>query len=184
MNKLEYYLDNNDNKEIIKDEINDYKKFDYNDEIIFNNHLNFLLENIYNIKIIENDKSRVRLSQKEFRKELLKKFNKCIITNEDCIEELEACHLIPINEKESYNINNGIILTLMKPMDIYHLSNLHKTFDKYLWSINPNTLKIEINNNKNVGFIKKYVDNKVNIKLNDELFNNLNNHYTNFINKL
>ena len=174
MNKLELYLDKNDNKEIIKDEIYDYKKFNYNDEIIFNNHLNFLLENIYNIKIIENDKSRVRLSQKEFRKELLKKFNKCIITNEDCIEELEACHLIPINEKESYNINNGIILT----------SNLHKTFDKYLWSINPNTLKIEINNNKNVGYIKKYVGNKVNIKLNDELFNNLNYHYSNFINKL
>ena len=174
MNKLELYLDKNDNKEIIKDEIYDYKKFNYNDEIIFNNHLNFLLENIYNIKIIENDKSRVRLSQKEFRKELLKKFNKCIITNEDCIEELEACHLIPINEKESYNINNGIILT----------SNLHKTFDKYLWSINPNTLTIEINNNKNVGNIKKYVGNKVNIKLNDELFNNLNYHYINFINKL
>ena len=175
MNKLEEYLDKNDNKEIIKDEIYDYKKFNYNDEIIFNNHLNFLLENIYNIKIIENDKSRVRLSQKEFRKELLKKFNnKCIITNEDCLDELEACHLIPINEKESYNINNGIILT----------SNLHKTFDKYLWSINPKTLKIEINNNKNVGNIKKYVGNKVNIKLNDELFNNLDYHYSNFINKL
>jgi hypothetical protein len=75
MNKLELYLDKNDNKEIIKDEIYDYKKFNYNDEIIFNNYLNFLLENIYNIKIIENDKSRVRLSQTEFRKELLKKFN-------------------------------------------------------------------------------------------------------------
>ena len=171
MNKLELYLDKNDNKEIIKDEIYDYKKFNYNDEIIFNNHLDFLLENIYNIKIIETDKSRVRLSQKE----LLKKFNnKCIIINEDCLDELEACHLIPINEEESYNINNGIILT----------SNLHKTFDKYLWSINPNTLKIEINNNKNVGNIKKYVGNKVNIKLNDELFNNLNYHYINFINKL
>ena len=33
-------------------------------------------------------------------------------------------------------------------------------------------------------FPKKYVGNKVNIKLNDELFNNLNYHYTNFINKL
>jgi len=174
MNKLEHYLDKYDNKEIVKDELYDYTKFNYIDEILFNNHLNFLLENIYNIKIIENDKSRVRLSQKEFRKELLKKFNnKCIITNEDCIDELEACHLIPINEKESYNINNGIILT----------SNLHKTFDKYLWSINPNTLKIEINNNKNVGNIKKYIGNKVNIKLNDELFSNLNYHYTNFIKK-
>ena len=100
----------------------------------------------------------MRLSQKEFRKELLKKFNnKCIITNEDCLDELEACHLIPINEEESYNINNGIILT----------SNLHKTFDKYLWSINLNTLKMKINNNKNIGNIKKYVGNKVNIKLNN-----------------
>ena len=31
MNKLELYLDKNDNKEIIKEEIYDYIKFNYND---------------------------------------------------------------------------------------------------------------------------------------------------------
>jgi predicted restriction endonuclease len=172
MYKLEEYLDNYDNKEIYKDDLYNYKKFNYIDELIFNNHLTFLLENIYNIKVIEIDKSRVRLNQKDFRDGLLEKFNnKCVVTDEDCIDELEACHIIPINEKECYNIDNGLILT----------SNLHKTFDKYLWSINPNTLKIEIKNNKNVGNIKKYESNKINIKLNNDLFNNLNYHYNKFL---
>lgn len=172
MNKLEEYLDNYDNKEIYKDDLYNYKKFNYIDELIFNNHLTFLLENIYNIKVIEIDKSRVRLNQKDFREGLLEKFNnKCVVTDEDCIDELEACHIIPINEKECYNIDNGLILT----------SNLHKTFDKYLWSINPNTLKIEIKNNKNVGNIKKYKNNKINIKLNNDLYNNLNYHYNKFL---
>jgi len=43
----------------------------------------------------------VRLSQKEFKKELLKIFNKCIITNEDCIDELEACHFVHFCSKKN-----------------------------------------------------------------------------------
>ena len=147
-----------------------FKKFDYIDESIFNYHLTFLLENCYNIKIIDN--SRYRLNQSEFRKQLLQKFNnKCIVTGENCIDELEACHIIPINENESYNLNNGIIL----------ISNLHKTFDKYLWSINPETFTIEIKNNVNVGNIKHYMGQKINIVLNNELINNMKYHYNKFI---
>jgi len=61
MNKLEIYLDKYNNQKINKDEFYDYKKFDYIDESIFNYHLTFLLENCYNIKIIDN--SRYRLNQ-------------------------------------------------------------------------------------------------------------------------
>jgi len=170
MNKLEIYLEKYNNQKINKDEFYDYKKFDYIDESIFNYHLTFLLENCYNIKIIDN--SRYRLNQSEFRKQLLQKFNnKCIVTGENCIDELEACHIIPINENESYNLNNGIIL----------ISNLHKTFDKYLWSINPETFTIEIKNNVNVGNIKHYMGQKINIVLNNELINNMKYHYNKFI---
>jgi hypothetical protein len=60
-------------------------------------------------------------------------------------------------------------------------SDLHKTFDKYCWSINPNTLKIEINKNINdCGKIKNYEDTIVNIKLNNRLYNNLLYHYNIF----
>ena len=78
---------------------------------------------------------------------------------------------VPINENESYNLNNGIIL----------ISNLHKTFDKYLWSINPETFTIEIKNNVNVGNIKHYMGQKINIVLNNELINNMKYHYNKFI---
>lgn len=75
------------------------------------------------------------LIQTTFRKELLKKFNnKCVVSEINCVDELEAAHLVPFCEDNKLDINNGLILT----------RNLHATFDKYHWSINPNTLLIEI----------------------------------------
>jgi predicted restriction endonuclease len=168
MNKLEHFLDQYDNKELDWNELVDYEKFGYDDELIYNHHLKFLLDNCYTITL--KDKSRKRLNQTEFRKELLAKYNKCIITDEDCEHSLEACHIIPISEKETYDIDNGLLLR----------SDIHKTFDKYLWSINPITLKVEIKENLNVGAIKKYVGQKVKISINSELENNLENHYNLF----
>lgn len=166
---LENYLDLINNTEI--NELNlDYEKFNYEDEYLFNIHLYFLLNNCYNI-IITN-KKRKRLNQKEFRKQLMQKFNnKCIISQNDCEYELKAAHIIPVADEESYDINNGLLLT----------STLHDTYDKYLWSINPNTLNIEINKNQNVGQIKYYITNKINIIMNDELKKNLKYHYDKFI---
>jgi len=165
MNKLEQFLDQYDNKELDWDNLDDFEKFGYDDELIYKHHLKFLLDNCYTI--IFKEKSRKRLNQKEFREELFAKYNKCIITDEDCEHSLDACHIIPVSENETYDIDNGLILR----------SDIHKTFDKYLWSINPETLEIEIKDNVNVGDIKKYVGQKVNISINSELKNNLINHY-------
>lgn len=171
INKLENFLDNLDNQEIAKTLLENYEQFDYDNEYLFNLHLQFLLENCYNIKLIEN--KRKRLNQKEFRKLLFKKFNgQCIVSHNDCEHELKAAHIVPIADGESYDIDNGLLLT----------STLHDTMDKFLWAINPETLQIEIKENKNVGQIKNYNGQKIKLKLNQDLKNNLMVHYNKFIN--
>jgi predicted restriction endonuclease len=173
MNKLERYLDFFDNKELPNDIYKKYNEFSYNNEELYLHHLKFLLDNIYSIKITES--KRKRLNQQEFRNEILKKFNyKCIISNISCVDELTAAHIIPIKENENYDIDNGLLLT----------ENLHKTFDKYRWSINPDTLLIEINKNIDVGSIKKYQNYKVPLQINTELYSNLLLHYNIFLKKL
>ena len=73
-----------------------------------------------------------------------KKFDgKCIISNEDCLYELEAAHIIPLADDDSYDVDNGLLLT----------RNLHSTMDKLLWAINPDTLIIEI---KNLEILSEY----------------------------
>ena len=171
LSKLEEFLDKVDNTEILKTELFDYKKFDYDEEneMEFINHVNFLLDTCYNIRLKEDTK--VRFGQKQFRKEILKKFNyKCIISDNDCIDELKACHIVPVSNEESYDIDNGLLLT----------STLHDTMDKYLWAIDPETLEINIHPTKNVGQIKKYDKNKININLNPDLKANLKIHWDNF----
>ena len=173
MRNLELFLDNYKNNEINTKIYDEYKSFDYDDKEIFIMDLNFLLENIYNIKVINREEKIKRLGQQDFKKILLEKYNnKCIITENDCLEELEACHIIPVSENENYEIDNGLLLE----------RNIHITFDKYYWSINPETLKIEILNDINVGSIKKYNNNKVNLLLTNQLKNNLMKHYLNFKN--
>ena len=70
-----------------------YKDFEYEDEDKFIIDLDFMLENIYNIKI-KNDKTEIRrkrMGQGEFRVKILEHYNNtCIVTGNDCIDELEA----------------------------------------------------------------------------------------------
>lgn len=171
MHKLESYLDYYDNRELSVKKLTDFESFGYQDKPVFDHHLEFLLNNCYNIKLV--DDAKVRLNQQEFRKQLINKFNgKCLITGENCEDELEACHIIPVADKESYDIDNGLLLR----------SNIHKTFDKYLWSINPETLVIEVKGNINVGSIIDYNGCKIKLKLNPDLKSNLEAHYKNFSN--
>jgi hypothetical protein len=170
--KLENFLDKFDNNEIYNEDLY-YEKFGYDNNGVFENHINFLLENCYNIKV-KTDK-KMRLNQKNFRKLLLEKYNgKCIVSDNDCIHELKAAHIVPIADEESYDIDNGLLLT----------STLHDTMDKLLWAINPQTLIIEVNKNHNVGQIKNYIGNKVNIVLNEYIKNNLQIQYDKFIKNL
>ena len=175
LNKLEIYLDKVNNTEILKSDLYNYKMFDYieDNEDEFINHVNFLLDTCYNIRLKEDIK--IRLSQKQFRKEILKKFNyKCIISENDCEDELKACHIIPVSDEESYDIDNGLLLT----------STFHDTLDKYLWSIDPNLLQVKIHPIKNVGQIKYYNNKKLNIILTPDMKINLDIHWNKFLNNV
>ena len=66
--------------------------------------------NINNYFIEKNIK---RINQGKFRDKLIDRFNtKCLIDPEDNDNELicQACHIIPVNEINDYNIDNGLFL--------------------------------------------------------------------------
>jgi len=165
MTKLEEYLDKINNKELEDSIFNKYKEFDYDDEDIFQIDLEFLLNNIYNIKLI--DTKLKRMGQQEFRQKVLKLYGgKCIVSGNDCPTELEAAHIIPVSIEENYSLSNSLLLE----------RNIHSTFDKYLWSINPDTFMIEVK--YNCGSIKKYEGKILNLR--DDLKSNLREHYSSF----
>jgi predicted restriction endonuclease len=171
MNRVDNYLYCLKKTYIIKsDLLGKYKQFDYEDEDDMELDLDLLLSVKYNnIKVSELKEERCE--QTKFRKELLKLYSECIVTKNNCDTELDAAHIKPHSEGGKYHINNGLILS----------TNLHRTFDKYLWSINPDTLIIECNKNRNTGSIKMYENKKINLKLTPKLKENLQYHYDNFI---
>ena len=173
MQNLELFLDLYDNNEINMNIYNKYKIFGYEDKDAFILDLNFLLKNIYDIKLISIEDNDKRIGQQEFKKILLKKYGfKCLITNNDCIDELEACHIVPESQTINFDISNGLILD----------KNIHSTFNKYYWSINPETLEVEVLNNKNVGSISKYKNMYINLGMTYKLKQNLIKHYAIFTN--
>lgn len=166
---LETYLDSCDKTKLSNKILFTYKYFGYEFEEVFAIDLNLMLTQIYpHIKLIQDQ--NVRLEQKEFRAELLKLYGKCVVTGNDCEEEITACHIIPFAEDGDSGVDNGLVLE----------NNIHGTFDKYYWSINPDKLEIEINPNKKTRTIQKYSGKKANIKLNPFLYKNLKSHYDRF----
>ena len=163
---------------VIREILFNYKKYDYDDKEECYNNIIFILEDFYNFIIddtILNDYLRItnenelnRMLQNNFHNNLLKKYKKCIITGHD-IEECEACHIIPLEIKFSYDITNGLLLS----------SSLHKLFDKFMWSINPNTQCIEIKQTSSIYLIHNY-NNKY-INLDTETLKNISWHYEKFI---
>ena len=156
----------------IKNIVSGAKPNELNNDGLNDLYLDFLLSNVYQSKLKTTKKRR--LNQTEFRSYMFNKFGCCVITGETCPEELTAAHICPLNVEDNYDVDNGLLLR----------ENLHRTFDKYKWSINPDTLKITINNNENVGEIRNYNNNKVNIRMNNMLYDNLLLHYNEFKNNL
>jgi predicted restriction endonuclease len=174
MTTIETYLDNLTTNKIPNNIFSSYKYFGYEYGEIFKIDLILLLDLVYPDISVINDK-KIRLEQTEFKNNLLKLYdNKCVISNNDNEDELEACHIIPVSEDGDYSNDNGLILT----------RNLHATFDKFKWSINPDTIKIELNPNIKSGSIKDYINNNINIKMNPFLYLNLKWHYDKFIEHL
>ena len=184
MNQLEKHIINeysNDKKIYVNDLEPDY--FDYEDDEELTIDLEFLTETVLDdYELIYNQNNpkyskESREKQGDFRKSLIKKYTCCIISGTRSEYEIEAAHIIPYCEgKYNFYLNNGLLLK----------SNLHKTFDKFLWSINPDTFCIEVKNISSdiLGEINDYKNKKVQ-QLDEtdiKLKKNLTNHYNKFIN--
>jgi len=97
--------------------------------------------NPYNLrsKIINKSKiGRNRKGQRKFREKLIKKFDsKCALLGIDS-KLCDAAHIFPYSEcknnKEKYDVNNGILLS----------ATLHKAYDRNYFLIDENTCKIKI----------------------------------------
>ena len=161
MDKIEEYYDNNST----------LPNFYENNCGITNKHLFDSFIDIYKIMCdpltIE---QKIRPQQKKFRENIVDRDEKCIISN-SIDTECQACHIVSVEDGGSYDVNNGLLLNAC----------LHITFDKYLWSINPETLEIDIccNDKKIVGSIYNFYiqflesNTKPNIQINEYMRTNL-----------
>jgi hypothetical protein len=167
------------------DEISDVIELDgniiYVPKYILNKHkieiINFVAYEKFHIYDYDTKKYELkekRLNQSEFRKYLIERDKCCIITTYNA-DMCDACHIIPHNECDNdnkYDINNGFLLE----------AGLHKLFDKYLWSINPDTKLIKVStkiiNDDSYRMINNY--NGIYVNLTDNVIINLKNHYDNF----
>lgn len=77
---------------------------------------------------------KIRENQGAFRKAQLERHDgKCVLSRCDTKEALEAAHVVPHTGAEEFEVpENGLLLR----------ADLHKLFDRYLWSINPETDRV------------------------------------------
>jgi hypothetical protein len=148
----------------------------YNNDIL--NYYFYLIHNF----IFDYDTHKekiIRICQKKFRNELIVLYDKkCIISG---VSNFEACHIEPFCDSDldnKYNKYNGILLR----------SDLHSLFDKYIFSINPNTLQIEfnanfLNNEADYNVYNQYNNLKIKIISEPKLIENLTKHYNIFSKK-
>ena len=171
INYLEDINNTKEERKLSSNIINSYGYFGYPNEYTFKIDLELMLETVYNQIILVDNQPKARLTQSEFRTQLIDLYqSRCIISSNSNPDELEAAHIIEVCDGGDYDISNGLILE----------ANLHKTFDKYQWAINPDTLKIEVREGHS-GSITKYMDKKINLTLNPVLYSNLKYRYDKFI---
>ena len=82
-----------------------------------------------------------------------------------------------VNCKAERNISNITSKLLL-------VENLHKTFDKYLWSINPKTKQIIVKDCKDMKTsINQYKNKCLNLDITPYMYSNLLQHYNLFLSK-
>jgi predicted restriction endonuclease len=165
----EYFDENNPIKNYFEDcDFEDcFEDYFENDKFIEN------LDKLEKIAII-----RQRLYQTKLRGKCLKIYNyQCLISKTDVLYVLDCCHIIPVSNSE-YNQKIDIYNTLLLRTDI------HKLFDKYLFSINPYTKRIVFKDKNKISIeYLKYDDMEINIFHNQTL-EYLKSHYETFLQKL
>ena len=169
-------------KQIIVEAIEPVKIPEVKEENIieYNNKIKKIIAKNNNSVYISTETRNPKL-QNLYREAIINRFNKCIISDMDN-EVCEAAHIIPLTESkesESFDYDNGLLLN----------SVLHKLFDKYYWSICPETLcfKIFISSDKvNIYNILKPYENKCLeiLKKYNSIIKYLESHYNKAIEKL
>jgi hypothetical protein len=164
----------NEQENIKSKEINDIPDSEsketkkYQDQISVNN-LDEDDNNINNVLV----KKRNSDKQTIFREKLIKLYDgKCVVSSKK--RPLEAAHIIPFCENNKFDISNGLLMSC----------DIHKLFDSFDISINPNTMRIELSQNLlDDNDYNIYRDKKIIIpdKYKDEIKKNLGIHYDNFI---
>lgn len=110
-----------------------------------------------------------RYYQQMLRQQAFERYdNKCLISGIDEELLLEVAHIKPVSECKTENEKSDINNVLLLWIDI------HKFFDAYQVSINPNTTKVEVK----CDYLSKY-DNKK-IKINEKTKEYLKYHYEKF----
>lgn len=127
------------------------------------------------VNIIEERKKR--MEQHKLRQIVVARDKKCIITGNH-EKQCDTAHIKPeieCSKEEKLDPDNCILLD----------KSLHKLFDDYFWSINPNTFRIEVTEEVKddpTFSIYQYRDKK--IKLLSEQLKFIKLHYNNFINNM
>lgn len=151
-----------------------------NDKNIFNNieklkmiysieDIEFAFYIVYGDKITKDIKTK-RKYQKIMRNKVIKRDKKCILTGED-EDVCEAAHIKPESNcsiMENLDLDNYILLS----------ANMHKRFDNYLWSINPDTFNIVISKKNKSDTLNKY--NNVHLNLSKNMKKYIEHHYNKF----
>ena len=143
-----------------------YSEYNYSTKENFMIAVNYLCQE-YGIKVIASKEAR--LSQEEFRRQLVDLYGKCVVTDQPIVE-CEAAHIVEVCDSGSYTVSNGLLLT----------ASIHKTFDRQLWCIHPETLEVVTKQETEVGSIKQYQGKKLDLKVTDELLCNLLQRYQKF----
>ncbi|WP_170596172.1 HNH endonuclease [Ruegeria arenilitoris] len=100
---------------------------------------------------------KIRENQGAFRKAQLNRHNcRCVLSRCDTIEVLEAAHVVPHTGAAEFEVpENGLLLR----------ADLHKLFDRYLWSINPKTGRVSLSNSLKSSSYSGHLDQEVTHKL-------------------
>lgn len=168
INNLVYNIYMN-NKTMTTQIYDSYIDYGYIDRYIFKLDLDYLM-NLYDLHFINID--NIRNDQNNFRDKIIKRDKCCVLSNKH-ISECEAAHIVPVYISSNYDPDNGILLS----------ASLHKNYDANLWSINPDTLMVELNEDKiKDEYFKctKYKDMLLNIQPNEKMIYYLRKRYNLF----
>ena len=122
----------------LKDELPERTQEDHNNEVDARDTSDTLQTSEVNLLEKDNRQTslasrKVRSGQQVFRKIILERFNNsCCVTDCSEVELLEAAHIMPYMGEQSNVAENGLCLRV----------DIHKLFDRFLISINPEDFKL------------------------------------------